>query len=316
MPLFTAVQQGARPRNRARPAAPAKLRLRDCLEAAESPFVAMTAAVARELEVDERALRVRTLLHLPRIAPYSGLIRAGFVDAELRRVAGQLAGDVSKVADEAPVGNWELRQLQFAEIRAEDAAPIIASRHYLRSARPDARYYALRDPKWHLPVSICSVSPLQWRRVAGAIRTRFGVPRERTRDVSRVYSHDSAPPNAISYLLARVRTALRQDGGVDLLTTAVDRNLGFSGSSYRAASWQHWLTVQPRPYLYLDRSYASPRQLREQFGTAAIAELQQRHPGQLFEQSRVRLRESLIFCWRVRGETEFIPETERLPIHR
>jgi hypothetical protein len=168
-----------------------------------------------------------------------------------------------------------------------------------------------------VPVCICSVSPLQWRRVAGQIKKQFGVVPERIWDVSRVYTCDSAPPNAISYLLSRVRTVLRQsDVGVDLLTTAVDRNLGFSGASYRAANWQHWITVQPRPYLYHNRSYASPRQLRQRFGTSAIAQLQKSHPDQMFEQSRVKLRESLIFCWRVRGETEFIPEAAALPIHR
>jgi hypothetical protein len=313
MPLSTAVQ----PNVRARPAGRAGVHLADCLASEDSPFVAWTTDVARSRRVDERALRVRTLLHLPRIAGHSGLMPERLVRAELCRVADQLSSDVRRVAGRVPLGSWDLRQLQFAVVPSEVAAPIIEAGHYLRSARPDAQYFALLEPARNLPVSVCSVSPLQWRRVANQIRTQVGVPQERIRDVSRVYSHDSAPPNAISYLLARVRTALRQsDPGVDLLTTAVDRNLGFSGASYRAASWQHWITVQPRPYLYHNRFYASPRQLREQFGTSTIAELRELHPRHSFERSWVRLRESLIFCWRVRGETEFIPEAERPLIHR
>lgn len=294
---------------------PARLRLRDCLSP-DSPFAAMAEDVARRHRVEGRALRVRGLLHLPRIAGYSGSMPARFVRVELGRLARQLAEDVRVTADAVPRNGFELRDLQFSAIPASLAAPLIGSRHYLRSARPDAHYFALLDPVQGLPVSMCSVSPLQWRRVAGHIHSRFGIPSEKVRDVSRVYCCDAAPENAISYLLARVRTALRQGGGVDLLTTAVDTNLGFTGASYRAANWQQWIAVQPRPYLYHNRCYASPRQLRLRFGTAAIAELQKLHPKEDFEQSRVRLRESLIFCWRTRGETEFIPEAARLPIHR
>jgi hypothetical protein len=295
----------------------AKLRLRDCLAAEDSPFAAMTAETARRKRVDERALRVRTLLHLPRIAGYSGSMPVKAVWAELGRMADQLAEDVRKPSARVSEAARDLHELKFARVPAELAAPIIASRHYLRSARPESHYFALLDPAERLPVSICSVSPLQWRRVAAQIRMQFGIAPERIWDVSRVYSCDSAPPNAISYLLARVRTALRQcDDEVDLLATAVDRNLGFSGASYRAANWRHWITVQPRPYLYHNEFYASPRQLRLRFGTSAIGELQKSLPGERFEQSRVKLRESLIFCWRVRGETELIPEAARLPIHR
>lgn len=293
------------------------LRLRACLAPEESPFTAMTEEIAGRTGVDARALRVRTLLHLPRIAGYSGLMPHASVRAEIRRVADQLADDARRIAGQVPSRAGDLRRLRFARVPAELAAPIIASGHYLRSARRDAQYFALLEPAGNLPVSICSVSELNWRRVAGQIQREFDIPRERIRDVSRVYSHDSAPPNAISYLLARVRTALRQSGdGVELLTTAVDRNLGFSGASYRAASWQQWITVQPRPYLYLDGCYVSPRQLRERFGSAALPELRKAHPHQSFEQSRVRLRESIIFCWRVRGETEPVPEAALLPIRR
>jgi hypothetical protein len=315
--LTTAVQQGESTGTGGRSAARPGLRLRDCVVSEKSPFVAMTAETARRKRVDPLELRIRTLLHLPRIAGYSGWMARRLVWAELSRVADHLADDVRRSSGTAVEGDYALSRLRFAEIPEAFAAPIIAARHYLRSARPDSRYYALLDPVRQLPVSMCSVSPLRWRRVATQIKTQFGIEPERVWDVSRVHSCDSAPPNAISYLLARVRTALRQSHSeVDLLATAVDRNLGFSGVSYRAANWQHWITVQPRPYLYHNRSYTSPRQLRERFGTSAMAELQKLHPDQTFEQSRVKLRESLIFCWRIKGGTEVIPAAARLPIHR
>jgi hypothetical protein len=295
---------------------PPKLRLRDCL-ASDSHFESMTSEVARQEGVDARALRIRTLLHLPRIAGFSGLMPCRLVKAELGWVARQLGRDVRSTAGLVSTDAFELRDLRFASIPASVAAPIVGSRHYLRSVRPDSQYFALLDPMCRQPISICSVSPLQWRRVAGQINTQFGIPGEHIWDVSRVYSCDSAPANSISYLLGRVRTALRQSGlGVELLTTAVDTNLGFTGVSYRAANWQQWITIQSRPYLYHNRSYASPRQLRQRFGSSSVTELQRLHPDQAFEQSRVKLRESLIFCWRVHGETEFIPEAARMPIHR
>jgi hypothetical protein len=262
----------------------------------------MAADVAARRGVEERALTVRTLLHLPRIAGYGGLMPRRLVNAELVRAARRLAADVASTEHLVPREPFPLRDLRFAEISADQAEPIISALHYLRSARPDSVHYALLDPKEDRPVSLCSVSSLQWRRVTSQINGHFGIPGDRVRDVSRVFSCPTAPPNAISYLLARVRSSLR--GQADLLTTAVDTNLGFTGASYRAANWQHWITVQPRPYLYHNEEYASPRQLRARFGTSAVTDLQERFPRERFEVSRAKLKQSIIFCWRVRGETE------------
>jgi hypothetical protein len=73
--------------------------------------------------------------------------------------------------------------------------------------------------------------------------------------------------------------------------------------------------VQPRPYLYLNRRYASPRQLRAQYGTANPAELRERL-GHRFEQSRAKLLDSSIFCVRVKGDTENVPPDDRRRLRR
>jgi hypothetical protein len=71
------------------------------------------------------------------------------------------------------------------------------------------------------------------------LHRQFGIPRERAWDVSRVYSVDVAPANAISFLLSKVRKYLRSDVlPVDLLVAAVDPNFGFTGCSYRASNWR------------------------------------------------------------------------------
>lgn len=293
-----------------------RLQLTEC-RAPESMFAEMVRDAALKAAVDARALGVRTLLHLPRVATFGGWVSRAQVTRELFHSARWLRDDDHATRHLLPARESALQELIFEPIGTAQAEAVFSSLHYLRSARPGSLNFALLDPVDRLPVSLCSVSPLEWRRVGGQIHAQFGIPRERTWDVSRVYCCQVAPANAISYLLARVRSSLRRgDHRIDLLTTAVDPNLGFTGSSYRAANWQRWLTVQPRPYLYHERRYASPRQLRHRFGTSNLTELQARYPGQRFEQSRARLLDSLIFCCRLSGETEDVPPQDRRRLHR
>jgi hypothetical protein len=75
------------------------------------------------------------------------------------------------------------------------------------------------------------------------------------------------------------------------------------------------MTVQARPYLYENGLYVTPRQLRERFGTSSLVDLHAQYPGR-FEQSRVRLLESIIYCCSVNGETKVVPVQERRRLHR
>jgi hypothetical protein len=266
--------------------------------------------------VEARTLAVRALLHLPRVASYNGWVRTWQVQREIRISAERLRGDVRAASRHTPLEKFPLRALAFEVIESSRALPVLTSLHYLRSARPGSLYFALVDPIDRLPVSLCSVSPLEWKRVASQICGQFAIQPEGVWDVSRVYSIDSAPPNAISTLLSKVRSYLRQNiRSVDLLVTAVDPNLGFTGGSYRASNWQQWMTVKARPYLYEYGRYVTPRQLRERYDTAGLIELQARFPGR-FQQSRVRLLDSMIYCCSVNGETEVVPAHERRRLHR
>lgn len=288
-----------------------RLSLDDCRRP-DSLFSDLVRDAALVNGLEPRALTVRTLLHLPRVARFNGTVGRRQIEMELRRSAAGLRTDQAKIRSLVPTNKFPLQDLRFVEYDAREAAAIFSHLHYLRSARAGSRNFALVDPVNGLPVSLCSVSPLEWVRVGRQLQTQFGVPRERVWDVSRVYSFDVAPSNAISFLLAKVRNVFRTEvRDVDLLTTAVDPNLGFVGSSYRAANWHRWMSIQARPYLYVDRLYASPRQLRQRFGTANLSELQARH-GAVVEQSRAKLLDSTIFCCRVRGETEFVaPDDQR-----
>jgi hypothetical protein len=288
----------------------------DGCRAADPAFTELVKLSAQRHQVEQRALTVRSLLHLPRVARDNGRLTRRQLDAELRSCAVGLRADQAAIADLLPERRYDLRDLRFGEYDAVGAARVFGSMHYLRSARSGSRNYALVDPLSGQPVTLCSVSALDWSLVGRQLSRQFGLSTDRVWDVSRVYSFEVAPANAISYLLGRVRSALRQsDAGIELLTTAVDPNLGFTGSSYRAANWERWMSIRPRPYLYLNGRYVSPRRLREDFGTANLGVVRTRS-GAAVEQSRATLLDSAIFCCRLKKGTESVPLDEQRRLRR
>jgi hypothetical protein len=297
--------------------ADSRLRLDECRTfSPASTFRALAGEMARAAGVEPRALAVRALLHFPRVASYAGWIRRWQALKELQISAERLQRDTRTARAHLPLLEFSLRELAFELIDPSRAVPVLTRLHYLRSIRPHSMYFALVDPIERLPVSLCSVSPLEWKCVGNQLWTRFAIRPERVWDVTRVYSADTAPPNAISSLLSRVRVYFRRNvPSADLLVTAVDPNLGFTGGSYRAANWQQWMTVQARPYLYEYGRYITPRQLRERFGTSSFVELHAKYPGR-FKSSRVRLLDSMIYCCSVNGETKVVPAQERRRLHR
>jgi hypothetical protein len=266
-------------------------------------------------DVDSRALIVRTLLHLPRVAGFSGVLTQRQVCAELRRSIRQLLKDQENVRHWMPTEDLALSDVTFVAGEESASKEIFDSLHYLRNSRAGAVNYALVDRAGR-PVTLCSVSPLEWKLVGKQITKQFDVPMEAVRDVSRVYSFNSAPTNAISYLLSRVRNHIRKTSPeIQLLSTAVDPNLGFTGTSYLAANWNRWMTVKARPYMYFDECYVTPRQLRTQFDTTNVAQLKSTYRRR-FEISSVNLLDSVLFCSRVKGPTESVPPGQQRRLYR
>ncbi|WP_371401767.1 hypothetical protein OHA10_28090 [Kribbella sp. NBC_00662] len=216
--------------------------------------------------------------------------------------AARLRSDQRAVRDLIPRRKYALSDLEFRRI-GKDADRVFNSMHYLRNARRGSLNFALVDKQTGTPVTMCSASPLEWRRVADVLRSQFDVPRAAAWDLSRVYSFDGAPANAVSHLLAQVRKYFRQQGDVELLTTVVDPNLGFTGVSYRASNWQQWMTVRARPYLYYKGKYMSLREMWAEFPSVRrIDDLCA--VDRKATRSQVELKDSLIFCCRIRGATE------------
>ena len=294
-----------------------RLHLNECRNFSRATsFPALVMETALRVGVEPRALAVRVLLHLPRVASHSGWVTRWQAQRELRISADRLHGDARAVSNHLPVKKFSLRELDFELIDPSRALPLLTSLHYLRSARQDSLYFALVDPIERLPVSLCSVSRLEWKRVSNQLQAQFAIRPGGAWDVSRVYSVDGAPANAISLLLSKVRIYFRRSfPAADLLVTAVDPNLGFTGSSYRASNWQQWMTVKARPYLYEYDRHVTPRQLRERYDTASLIELEVRFPDR-FQQSKVRLLDSMIYCCSLKGETKVVPAQDMRRLRR
>jgi hypothetical protein len=292
------------------------LSLADC-RSQMALFADLVREAAVTMRVESRALAVRALLQLPRVASRSGWVGRRSLQREIRNSAGRLRLDARAAQNHVAVGTFALADLSFAQIDSERADMVFRSLHYLRSARAGSQNFALVDPIDRRPVSLVSISRLEWTCVKDEICAQFDISPRAIWEVSRMYSIDRAPANVISYLLAKLRAHLRRsDDSIDLLTTAVDPNLGFTGSSYRAASWQQWMTVAARPYIYEWGTYVTPRQLREWYGTSNPIELHARFPRR-FEQSRARLLDSLIYCCRIKEETDVVPvQQQRRRVHR
>jgi hypothetical protein len=289
---------------------PVGLSLAECRQA-HSPFLDVARKVAETRGVETRALAVRTRLHLPRVARPDGVVGRRLALAEISRSARHLSADIAAIRALVPTGDARaLDDLRFVVYDDEKAFAVFTHMHYLRSARPGSVNFALVDGSSGLPVALCSATLLDWRRLGSALEQRYGVVPEEVWDISRVYSFQVAPRNTISRLLAQVRHWFRRERrDATLLVTTVDPNMGFTGTSYRAANWQEWLRVRPRPYLYLHRQYVSPRQLRQRFGTVNRDELRERL-GVRLEVSKAALLDSSIYCWRIKGATEPVPPTQ------
>ncbi|MGW7679683.1 Mom family adenine methylcarbamoylation protein [Kribbella sp. NPDC054772] len=270
-------------------------------------------AVAKSRSVEERALAVRTLLHLPRIARHDGHVGRRLALAEISRSARHLSADIAAVRALVPTSAAErVAELMFDKYEDDKAFAIFTHLHYLHSARPGALNFALLDRHTELPIALCSANLLDWQRLGHGLERWYGVPMDRVWDISRVYSFDVAPRNAISNLLGHVRRWFREyRPAARLLVTTVDPNMGFSGVSYRGANWKQWMTVRPRPYIYQKRQYVSPRQLRIRFGTANVEDVRSRAGAEL-QLSRAKLLDSSIYACRLHGATEQVG-SNRMP---
>lgn len=206
-----------------------------------------------------RDLLLQVLLHMPRIADSHGNVDLASATAEIERLRAIRAAELSPLGELArsPKVLPNLGELVVRVADATEAAPVLAHFHYLRSVRQDSIFVGAFY-KGQL-AAVCSVSPLDLPSVVEQLPIESSA---QGAVISRVFAFDWAPRNVISYLLARTErchVAVRED--VRILLTYLNPNMGFTGSSYRAANWITVGSETGTRYAYLNERYITDRQV-------------------------------------------------------
>ncbi|MBI4220281.1 MAG: hypothetical protein HY682_09080 [Chloroflexi bacterium] len=221
--------------------------------------------VAQTLRLPYADLIRRTYLHLPRFAG-DAVLRPEVYRPEIDRVAEQLR-DVRSGLDPALLAvhletiSPKVFTVNVAE--ADEVDTLVGRLHYLQSVRKNSISLALRHPSRHLALGVLSISPFDLDHLPLHAVAATGV-----RVVSRIYTVDGLPRNAVSFFLGRAFSWIRRNlPYVSLLLTYLNRNVGFSGSVYSASNWRLFAREHDARYAYLRGNYITDRQLMEVFGT-------------------------------------------------
>jgi hypothetical protein len=228
--------------------------------------------------VDEGSLLKQLSIHLPRLT-FEENNSAACVMREAERLADRLASLRREYLDSVPEGSRDklgINDLVVEPIEDDQARPILERFHYLLSHRQHSLHFGLRKPgssSW--PVAVVSLSGFDLSNLQSSLPAGSGSSSLMV--VSRVYAFNPAPPNSISFLLARVRQWLAINRpAVGFLVTYLNPNVGFSGSSYRADNWTRYGEESDTRYIYLDSDYKTDRWLADSIGTSDLAELRKR----------------------------------------
>jgi hypothetical protein len=268
--------------------ATARTMIRHRLPIAGPPVDELVETVAARTDISPRALRLQTLLHLPRLAATHGRdVDERLAANETERLAGKIAAEAAAFASLAaapPTIPASPTELGVAPAEASTARAIEEHFHYIHSFRDDAVAYAAFSDDH--PAALATVSPLDLEPLIGTLP--FGLAAEEVGIVSRVFAFDWAPRNTITYLLARVARKVFERGATKLLLTYLNPNLGFTGASYRAGNWALYAREHGTRYAYLDGDYITDRKLAERFGASSPKALDVALDGRI-EFSHVRL---------------------------
>lgn len=235
-----------------------------------------------------RPLHLQALLQLPRLADTRGLVAGSIVGSLLAELAQELPERAQWIVRD---GGLSPRLFRFHEVEAARARDVLQRFHYLRSPRTDGRAYGLSTNGGRL-VALCVSSPLDVSTLRELLSSH-GRPTECARVVSRVFVFEGAPKNSISYMLSQAAREERRLGVTDLVTY-VNPNMGFTGSSYRASSWQLLGIETGTKYRYVDGRYTTDRELAARF-SRHDDEAYQRLLGRRFAVSAMPLEPLLVF---------------------
>jgi hypothetical protein len=230
------------------------------------------ARIASTAEVSPRDLKTFSLLYLPRLA--SSSLTKDAIRSEIQKVSILLRKNGS--SESHPMGSDavinDVNRLTFSQISEEDASLIIRKHHYLGASRRNSIHFGLGFASI-VERKLCAVLTLSYYDL-WHIPLPPGVNPAQTRVISRIFAFDSAPKNAVSYLIGRVTRWLRQHEPLTrFILTYVNPAMGFSGASYRAANFLLYGYEMGTRYCYVDGLYITDRELEAQYGTSNPAAL-------------------------------------------
>lgn len=232
---------------------------------------------AAQHHVEERALRLQALLHLPRIADGTGHVASHAAKEETASLAKGILATTGEFASWAvpptcvPAAPSELH-VQVAD--ESIARPILERFHYLRSFRQSSLHVvgAASDGS---PAALMSFSAFDLTALERALPS--DVASAEALVLSRVFAFNWLPRNGITYLMRRALAIVRErHPAARFVFTYVNPNLGFSAASYRAANWRLIAQEYGTRYAYLDGDYVTDRHLLAVFGTTDAARLRDR----------------------------------------
>jgi len=267
------------------------------LAALDKDLAELVSRAAREADVPTRPLHLQALLQLPCLADVHGMVSTSAAKDFLDDLAGELPARREWVVRNAASSP---RDLLFRDVDTATSDDVMRRFHYLRSPRNDGQAYGLFSKAGGL-VAVCVCSPLDVLRLDELLTSHDGGRAVSPIVLSRVFAFEGAPPNTLSYLLARVARAEAGKGHSDLVTY-VNPNMGFGGASYRASGWQVLGEEPNTTYRYLDGRYVTDRALAAMFGHHDDATYR-RLLGPRFQVSQMPLAPLLVFHRRLSSHT-------------
>jgi hypothetical protein len=234
-----------------------------------------TRSLAASFMIDYATLRARVRIALldPSIQTREQATTRIFAEAEQLRNGCIAVSEHFVPLNEIQECIPQLSETELVRLPEEIGLAIGSAVHYIGAGRYSARHFGLRDARSGGLLAYASINSLDWKSLVRAIRS-VADPEADLLSLSRVYVARSAPRNTISRMLSLVVKDYACAGTRAIITTAVDQNLGFSGTSYVACGWSKIFSVPHLGYLYVDGAFHTRRQLIRLYGTdeAAILE--------------------------------------------
>jgi hypothetical protein len=234
-------------------------------QVASSVVEEAVARTAASFTVDVASLRarVRIALFCPTVDIESNIYHIVEEQAEaLGKGRGEVACHfISNISD----SEINLLESKLVHLPPETGCLISSAVHYLQSARPTSCHFGLEDPRSNRLMSYASVDALDWDVLVNALQVIDENAEQLA--LSRIYASNAAPRNTISHMLSLLIQEYAKSGRKTVVSTTVDPNLGFRGTSYRASNWTELFSVPHLGYLYVDGQFRTRRQLIQTFGS-------------------------------------------------